>query len=128
MNPHLVSYIWRTVLKYTTDGVRTTNQVTNLELSFLSTTVITNIFCTTAIIYRIVVLSGWKTSLKTYSTLTEILIESSILYTAVNVIRMGLEIHAQHFTEVLDERFFYAQALGYSITVCIICVSSTYGC
>lgn len=91
-----------------------------LELSYLSATVITNIFCTTAIICRIVVASGWRKSLKTYRGLIEILVESSFLYTAIYMIRIGLEIHTQYFTKELDERFVFAQTLGYSITVCSI--------
>lgn len=93
------------------------DQIINLELAFLSTTVLTNIFCTGAIVYRLIRVSGWRKAAKTYHRIVEILIESSILYTAVYMIRIGLEIHGQYFTKELDERLRYAQALGYSITV-----------
>lgn len=89
----------------------------NLELSYLSATIITNIYCTTAIICRIISVSGWRKSLKTYHGLLEILIESSILYTAIYMIRIGLNIHTQYFTEYLDERVRFAEALGHAITV-----------
>lgn len=115
----LVSYLWRTIL-YFTPFVWSVDQITNLELSYLSATVITNIFCTTAIIWRIAGVSGWRNSFKTYRGLMEILIESSVLYTTIYMVRIGLNIHTQYFTEQLDERVQFAQALGFSITVCML--------
>lgn len=107
---------------------REIDKLSSLELIFLSTTVITNIFCTIAIIYRIVAVSGWRKSLKTYWRLIEILVESSLLYTAVYVIRIGLQIHTQSFTEGLDERVLFPRALGYSIAVCApTTAASLYG-
>ena len=102
---------------FTLRGARKTDQIANLELAFLSTTVLTNIFCTTAIVYRPIRVSGWRKAAKTYHRIVEILIESSILYTAIYVIRIGLQIRSQYFTNKVDERLRYAQALGYSITV-----------
>ena len=96
--------------------VRISDQITNLELAFLLTTVLTNIFCTTAIVYRPIRVSGWRKAAKTYHRIVEILIESSILYTAIYVIRIGLHIHTQYFTKELDERVIFARALGFSIT------------
>lgn len=116
----LACYIWRTVLLFRLRGPWSTNQISNLELIFLSTTVLTNIFCTSTITARIIGVSGWRKSLKTYRRLMEILIESSILYTAIYVIRIGLQIYAQYLTEKLDERTYYPQALGYSIMVFLI--------
>ena len=112
-----VCFVWRSILFYR-PFIWTPDQIVNLELSYQSATVITNIFCTTAIICRIVVVSGWRKSLKTYRGLMEILVESSILYTAIYMITIGLNIHTQYFTEKLDERVQFAEALGYSITVC----------
>lgn len=111
---YIACYIWHTIRTVTFDGVWSTDQIVNLELSYMSITVLTNIFCTTAIVYRIVVVSGWRKSFKTYHRLMEILIESSVLYTAVYAIRIGLQIHAQYFTEEHDQRMYFAQALGYS--------------
>lgn len=94
-----------------------TDKNTNMELIYTSTTVITNIFCTTSIIYQLLSIGGWRKSLRTYRGLIEILVESSILHTVVYLVRVALEIHAQYFAEVLDARHWYPQALGYSITV-----------
>lgn len=58
--------------------------------------------------------------MKTYRRFIEILIESSILYTAIYTIRIGLQVRTQYFTQDVDERVHFAQALGYSITVCVI--------
>ena len=102
---------------FTLRGARKTDQIANLELAFLSTTVLTNIFCTSAIVYRPIRVSEWRKAAKTYHRIVEILIESSILYTTIYVIRIGLHIHTQYFTEELDNRDNFAQALGYSITV-----------
>lgn len=120
---HIACYLWRTIVVFTFDPVWSTDQVTNLELSFLTTTVVTNIFCTVAIIYRIVGVSGWRRSLKTYHNLMEILIESSIMYTVVYAIRIGMQIHSHYFTEELDERALFAKALGASITVCTFTIA-----
>lgn len=124
---HLVCYIWRTILVFRPmlTGVMP-NQRANLELSYLSATVLTNLFCTTAIIYRITRISGWRKSLETYRGLMEILVESSILYTAIYVIRIGLQIYTQYFTEEIDERLLYAHVLALSITVCTWLLIRTY--
>ena len=114
---YLVCYVWRSILLFTPLGAWQTKQFTNLELAFLSTTVLTNIFCTSAIVYRPIRVSGWRKAAKTYHRIVEILIESSILYTTIYVIRIGLHIHTQYFTEELDNRVYFAQALVYSITV-----------
>lgn len=96
------------------------DQLINLGISLLSATVVTNVFCTAAIICRIASVSGWRKSLKTYRGLIEILIESSVLYTAIYMIKIGLQVHTQYFTEELDERVAFAHAVGFSITVCDI--------
>ena len=123
---HAACYIWRTVIIFFTDSFWTTDQIANLELLFLSTTVLTNIYCTTSIIYRVIGVDGWRKSLKTYRRLTEILIESSVLYTAIYVMRIGLQIYTQYFTERVDERARFAQALAYSITVPTLSFQKTH--
>lgn len=118
---HLVCYIWRTITMFRgLDGIWKTDQVTNLELIFLSTTVLTNIFCTTLIVCRIASTSGWRKSLQTYRRFTEILIESSVLYTVSYMIRIGLQVHSQYFADGLDERMRFGVSLGNSMTVYII--------
>lgn len=77
---------------------------------------------------RIVTVSGWRKSLKTYRGLMEILIESSLLYTAIYMIRVGLEIHTQYFTQELDERLQFAQALVFTITVSTTHYSRLHRC
>ena len=128
--PHhaLVCYIWRSVLVFTYHGTWRTDQISNFELSYLSTTVFTNLFCTSAIIYRIIdfSVSQWSKSLKTYHKITEILIESAVLYTAIYAIRIGLQVYTQYFNKEIDLRLLYAEALGYSITVYPIFHSSLY--
>ena len=93
--------------------------MSNLELTFLSTTVLTNVFCTITIVYRPLRVDGWRKlpKARTYRRIMETLIESSVLYTAIYVIRIGLQIHSQYFTNEVDERVQFAKALGYSITV-----------
>ena len=115
----LVSYVWRAIFFFRPSSFTATrsNRVANLQLSYQSATVITNVFCTAAIICRIAKISGWRNSFKTYRGLMEILIESSVLYTTIYMVRIGLNIHTQYFTEELDNRVVFAQALGYSITV-----------
>lgn len=116
---NLVCYVWRSILLLAPTGVWKTDKISNLELTFSSATVFTNIFCTTAIVYRPLRVSGWRKlpKARTYSRIMETLIESSFLYTAIYVIRIGLQIHTQYFTKEVDERVRFAQALGYSITV-----------
>ena len=116
----VVCYIIRIVWIYRAEEVTRPDEIANMELIYLSTTVFTNIFCTTAIIVRVLMVRGWRKSLRTYHGLLEILIESSILYTAVFLIRIGLRVHTQYFTKELDERALFAQVVGFSVTVCAL--------
>lgn len=120
---HLVCNIWRTISIYSKSPGWGTDQDNTLELIFLSTTVLTNMFCTTAIVGRIVDVVGWKKLLKTYHSLMEILIESSLLYTSIFILRIGLAIYTQYFTSEPDERSLYAKSLSYSITVSTVILS-----
>lgn len=78
------------------------------NIVFLSTTVFTNVFCTVAIIYRLLTVTGFMKALKTYHGLLEILVESAILYTSIYLIQIGLYVHTSYFTEEWDQRTFYA--------------------
>lgn len=77
----------------------------------------TNIFCTAAIIYRLISVGGWIKALKTYRGILEIFIESAILYTTIYLIQIGLNVYATYFSPTWDERYFYVQSLCNVITV-----------
>ena len=47
----------------------------------------------------------------------EILVESSLLYAAINAIRIGLQVYSQYISEELDVRYFFPRVIAISITV-----------
>lgn len=80
-------------------------------------TVITNIFCTVAIIIRLLRISGFNKAFKTYRGILEVLIESAILYTSIYLIYIGLEVYTTYITDEWDVRSYYAESLANVVTV-----------
>ncbi|KAF8905887.1 hypothetical protein CPB85DRAFT_1437159 [Mucidula mucida] len=80
-------------------GTESSDQNANLVLIYYAMTVITNSLCTVLILFRIVRISGIRSSLKSYRGLMEILVESAIMYTAVFIVLL-----------VMYEREFYAHS------------------
>lgn len=98
-------------------GVSTPVAESTWKIVFLATTVFTNVFCTVAIIFRILSVNGFTKSLKTYHGILEILIESAILYTSVYLIYIGMEVYTTYVTSEWDVRLYYPESLANVITV-----------
>ena len=107
--------IIRGIWSYT--GSKDIAEIAIWDVTFLSSTVFTNIFCTTTITYRVVSVNGFARSFKRYRGVLEILIESAVLYTAIYVLQIGLTVYTSYFTDKWDYGFSYAQALCNIITV-----------
>ncbi|KAF8917205.1 hypothetical protein CPB85DRAFT_1286486 [Mucidula mucida] len=58
-----------------------------------SMTLFTNLFCTSAIIFRIIRLTGLSRAFRTYHGIIEILSESALLYTVIYTVYIGMYIH-----------------------------------
>lgn len=87
------------------------------EMIFLGMTLFTNIFCTAAIIQRLVSVGGWAKALKTYRGVMEIFVESAILYTTAYFTQIGMSVYATYFSPTWDTRYFYVHSLCNVITV-----------
>ena len=116
---HPAAHILRSVIFFASEGVEIPVTQSTWQIIFLATTVFTNIYCTSAIIYGIVSLNGFIKAFRTYHGILEILIESAIMYTAIYLVQIGLDVYTTYFTTKWDTRYFYAQALATVITVCL---------
>ena len=117
-----MAYILKAVAQFSPAGVRTpvAQSEATWKIVFLSTTVFTNVFCTGAIIFRILRVTGLTKSLKTYQGILEIVIESAILYTLIYLIYIGLDVYTIYFTDKWDVRYYYPESLAHVITVPVL--------
>ena len=117
LNYPLAAYITDAVFHFTLEGMENSVQIPTCRVVFLATTVFTNIFCTFAIIHRFISISGFSKSFKTYHGILEIVIESSVLYTSIYLIQIGLYVYSMYFADECNLRFYYAEALANVVTV-----------
>ena len=106
--------------KLTEDKSQSSGRTFNWEIMFLSSTVLTNSYCTVAIIARICLVGGFRKALKTYHGLLEILIEDHVMYAVVYIVWIGLQVHTLYFTLEWDRRVAYPTAVGNVIVVSFV--------
>ncbi len=82
-----------------------------------SMTLFTNLFCTSAIIFRIIRLTGLSRAFRTYHGIIEILSESALLYTVIYTVYIGMYIHDTSSGAEFAQCYSYPATLLGPITV-----------
>lgn len=90
-------------------------------------TVITNSLCTVLILFRIVRISGIRSSLKSYRGLMEILVESAIMYTAVFIVLLVMyerEFHARGNAVMAGYGYPLMMSVSVTVSTMLLCLET----